>query len=127
MIIKQLNPEAFEILSHEFQTYIDNNETGGVLCAVYYQDKLVYCNRFGWKDKENKIPIAFNDIFRIYSMTKPITCLAAFFIKSRRPEFAMDPETSRRRMTSLGPLVAATYHGRTRGSYDAHCFCATPG
>ena len=80
MIIKQLNPEAFKILSHEFQTYIDNNVTGGVLCAVYYQDKLVYCNRFGWKDKENKIPIAFNDIFRIYSMTKPITCLAALIL-----------------------------------------------
>jgi len=80
MKIKQINPTVFEKLSLEFQTYIDDNITGSVLCAIYYRDKLVYCNKFGWKDKENQIPIAFNDIFRIYSMTKPITCLAALIL-----------------------------------------------
>ena len=80
MKIKQINPAAFKKLSLEFQTYIDDNITGSVLCAVYHRDKLVYCNKFGWKDKENQIPIAFDDIFRIYSMTKPITCLAALIL-----------------------------------------------
>jgi len=80
MIIKQINPVAFKKLSHEFQSYIDDNKTGCVLCATYHRDKLVYCNKFGWKDKENQIPIAFDDIFRIYSMTKPITCLAALIL-----------------------------------------------
>ena len=80
MKIKQINPAAFKKLSLEFQTYIDDNITGCVLCAIGYRDKLVYCNKFGWKDKENQIPIAFNDIFRIYSMTKPITCLAALIL-----------------------------------------------
>ncbi len=80
MKIKQINPAAFKKLSLEFQTYIDDNITGCVLCAIYHRDKLVYCNKFGWKDKENQIPIAFDDIFRIYSMTKPITCLAALIL-----------------------------------------------
>ena len=80
MKIEQINPAVFKKLSLEFQTYIDNNITGSVLCAIYHQGKIVYCNKFGWKDKENQIPIAFDDIFRIYSMTKPITCLAALIL-----------------------------------------------
>ncbi|MFW9828708.1 MAG: serine hydrolase domain-containing protein [Candidatus Thorarchaeota archaeon] len=80
MKIKQINPKAFKKLSHEFQTYIDNNETSCVLCAVYHGDRLVYCNKFGWKDKEYQIPIAYDDIFRIYSMTKPLTCVAALLL-----------------------------------------------
>ena len=72
MKIKQINPAIFKKLSHEFQSYIDDNKTGCVLCAIYHRDKLVYCNKIGWKDKENQIPIAFDDIFRIYSITKPI-------------------------------------------------------
>ena len=80
MKIELLNPIGFERLSHEFQSYIDDNKTGCILCAIYHQNKLVYCNKFGWKDKFNQIPIAFDDIFRIYSMTKPITCLAALIL-----------------------------------------------
>ncbi len=80
MKIKQLNPTGFKKLSTEFQTYIEDNITGSVLCAIYHQGKLVYCNKFGWNDKENQIPIALGDIFRMYSMTKPITCLAALIL-----------------------------------------------
>ncbi len=80
MKIEKLDPEVFNKLSHEFQTYIDENVTGSVLCAIYHKGKIVYCNKFGWKDKENQIPIEFDDIFRIYSMTKPITCLAALIL-----------------------------------------------
>jgi CubicO group peptidase (beta-lactamase class C family) len=80
MKIEKINPKAFKKLSGEFQKYIDRNVTGCVLCAVYHQDKLVYCNKFGWKDRENQIPIAFDNIFRMYSMTKPITCLAALIL-----------------------------------------------
>jgi len=89
MKIKQINPAVFKNLSLEFQTYIDDNITGGVLCAVYHQDKLVYCSKFGWKDKENQIPIAIDDIFRIYSMTKPITCLAALILHEQE-KFDLD-------------------------------------
>ena len=72
MKMRQINPPNFKKLSQELQTYIDNNRTGSILCVVYHQGKTVYRNKFGWKDKEKQIPIAFDDIFRIYSMTKLI-------------------------------------------------------
>ena len=83
------NPKSFETLTSEFQKYIDDNKTGGILCAVYQKGNLVYCNKFGWKDKENKIPIAFDDIFRIYSLTKTIKCLAALILLEQQ-KFDLD-------------------------------------
>ncbi|MFX1253349.1 MAG: serine hydrolase domain-containing protein [Promethearchaeota archaeon] len=80
MKLDVVNPKSFAALTSEFHKYIDDNKTGGILCAVYQKGDLVYCNKFGWKDIENKIPIAVDDIFRIYSMTKPITCLAALIL-----------------------------------------------
>jgi len=80
MKIEERTPESFSALTSEFQKHIDNNVTGSILCAIYHKGDLVYCNKFGWKDKENQIPIAFDDIFRMYSMTKPITCLAALIL-----------------------------------------------
>ena len=80
MRINQVKSEAFSKLTDKFQNFIDNNETGSILCAVYHEGRLVYCNKFGWRDKTNKIPIEFDDIFRIYSMTKPIICLAALIL-----------------------------------------------
>jgi CubicO group peptidase (beta-lactamase class C family) len=78
--LKQINPESFSELTKEFKELIESNETGSVLCVVYHKGKIAYCNKFGWKDKENKIPIEFDDIYRIYSMTKPIVCLAALIL-----------------------------------------------
>jgi CubicO group peptidase (beta-lactamase class C family) len=80
MLIERISPDSFDELSKEFQKYIDEDITGSILCVVYHKDKIVYCNKFGWKDKKNRIPIAFDDIFRMYSMSKPITCLASLIL-----------------------------------------------
>ena len=74
MIFEQVNPDSFIELSKELQKYIDNNVTGSILCAVYHKDKIVYCDKFGWKDKKNKIPIELDDIFRMYSMSTDAAC-----------------------------------------------------
>ncbi|NVM35226.1 MAG: beta-lactamase family protein [Candidatus Lokiarchaeota archaeon] len=112
MKIKQIDPAAFKKLSLEFQTYIDDNKTGCVLCAIYHRDKLVYCNKFGWKDKENQIPIAFDDIFRIYSMTKPITCLAALILHEQG-KFDLDDPLEKYLPEFKNPKVLKSYDDKT--------------
>ncbi|MCG3254349.1 MAG: beta-lactamase family protein [Candidatus Heimdallarchaeota archaeon] len=89
MKIQVENPKSFDTLTSELHEYIDDNKTGGILCAVYHKGDLVYCNKFGWKDKENNIPMAFDDIFRIYSLTKPIICLAALILLEQQ-KFDLD-------------------------------------
>lgn len=67
--------DQFDPLSTQLQKYIDENKTGGISCLVYHKDQIVFCKTYGWKDKVNQIPLSYDTIFRIYSMTKPIVCL----------------------------------------------------
>ncbi|NPD89061.1 MAG: beta-lactamase family protein [Asgard group archaeon] len=77
MKIEEITPSSFNKLTQYFQNFIEIEETGSILFAAYHKGKLAYCNKFGLRDREEKIPIEFDDIFRFYSMTKPIVCLAA--------------------------------------------------
>lgn len=67
--------EGFEPLSKQLQKFVDDNKTGGISCLVYHKDKIIFSKNFGWKDKNKHIPLSYDTIFRIYSMTKPIVCL----------------------------------------------------
>ncbi|MHA2251368.1 MAG: serine hydrolase domain-containing protein [Candidatus Kariarchaeaceae archaeon] len=77
MGIKKISSPEFQDLSEHLRSYIDDDKTGSIVGLVYHKDKIIYCEKFGWKDKEKEIPIELNSIFRIYSMTKPIICVAA--------------------------------------------------
>src|SRR5690348_11437376 len=52
---------------------------GGVL-AVARAGRLGYAEAFGWRDRELKAPMTTDAIFRIASMTKPITSVAAMML-----------------------------------------------
>lgn len=45
----------------------------GASALVYDDGKIVYKNAFGMADRERNIPVDVDTVFRIYSMTKPIT------------------------------------------------------
>ncbi len=49
----------------------------GCSCSVYHRGELVYDNCFGKIDLESNSPLDGSSLFRIYSMTKVITCAAA--------------------------------------------------
>lgn len=55
----------------------------GVVGVYRGDDKEVYYYATGMADVEKKIPIARDSIFRIYSMTKPITVVAALILVDR--------------------------------------------
>lgn len=49
----------------------------GYDCIVYHKGKCVFRHMNGYTDVENKIPVKGNEIYNIYSCSKPITCAAA--------------------------------------------------
>ena len=63
MKLKQINLVVFKKLSNEFQTYREDGVTGGVHCAIYYQGKLVYYNKFGFSYFSKKFSIIHFYIF----------------------------------------------------------------
>lgn len=59
------------------QSYIDQGKLAGTLTLVAKDGKIAYLNAQGMQDKEAGKPMSEDTIFRIYSMSKPITAVAA--------------------------------------------------
>ena len=61
------------IEDHLKQRYIDAGRFPGTQLLVYRRGKIVHSTVQGFADVERKAPVKDDTIFRIYSMTKPIT------------------------------------------------------
>ncbi len=55
---------------------LQNGNFVGANAAVYKSGKCLYSGSFGFADREKQIPMTQKHIFRIYSMTKPVTAAA---------------------------------------------------
>ncbi len=61
---------------HLKQRYIDAGRYPGAQLLVYRRGKIAHSSVQGFADLERKVPVKDDTIFRIYSMTKPITSVA---------------------------------------------------
>jgi CubicO group peptidase (beta-lactamase class C family) len=52
----------------------------GAVLAIARGGRLAYAEAFGWRDREAGAPMAADAIFRVASMTKPITSVAAMML-----------------------------------------------
>ncbi|MBP3478056.1 MAG: beta-lactamase family protein [Oscillospiraceae bacterium] len=57
------------------QGYVDNREISGGAMIVRKDGQIVYKNKWGWADLSTQTPIGDNSIFRMMSMTKPVTAV----------------------------------------------------
>ena len=72
-----MSKAAFDRLEdHLKQRYIDAGRFPGTQLLVYRRGKVVHSAVQGFADVERKAPVKDDTIFRIYSMTKPITSVA---------------------------------------------------
>ena len=62
------------------QHWVDAGKIPGALTMIAREGKLVHFEKFGAQDVATVKPIAFDTIFRIYSMTKPITSIAVMML-----------------------------------------------
>ncbi len=56
-----------------FQAAVDAREIPGVVALVTTRDRIIYLKAFGYQNVGKKIPMSTSTVFRIASMTKPIT------------------------------------------------------
>ncbi len=59
------------------QQYVDDGKLAGVITMVARNGKIVHFEAVGNRGAEDASPLRKDDLFRIYSMTKPITAAAA--------------------------------------------------
>ena len=73
------------------QQYIDQGKLSGIMTLVAKDGKIVHQTVQGMQDREAGIPLAENSLFRIYSMTKPITVVAAMSLWEQGLFHMQDP------------------------------------
>ena len=62
------------------QAYVDDGRVAGVMTLVARRGQVVHWDAVGLRDVEAAAPLEPDDIFRIYSMTKPITSVATMIL-----------------------------------------------
>ncbi|MDF3882364.1 serine hydrolase domain-containing protein [Cupriavidus basilensis] len=62
------------------ESYISNGKLPGALIQVWRRGELVLNSVQGLADRERQVPLAEDSIFRIYSMSKPVTSVAVMML-----------------------------------------------
>jgi len=90
-----MSKAAFDRLeAHLKNRYIDAGRFPGTQLLVYRRGKVVHSAVQGFADVERKVPVRDDTIFRIYSMTKPITSVA-FMMLVEEGRVALDEPVHR--------------------------------
>jgi len=90
-----LSPERLErITEHLTKNYIEPGKIAGCQVLVARHGQTAYSRSFGLADIARKKPIEDDTIFRIYSMSKPITSVALMTL-FERGEFQLNDPVSR--------------------------------
>jgi CubicO group peptidase (beta-lactamase class C family) len=79
---------------HLKRRYIDAGRFPGTQVLVYRRGKIVHNAVQGFADVERKVPVKHDTIFRIYSMTKPVTSVA-FMMLVEEGRVALDEPVHR--------------------------------
>lgn len=78
-------------INSKMQEYIDEGKLAGIMTLVSRNNQTVHFAAQGMQDKEAGIPLQRDTIFRIYSMTKPITTVAALTLWEQGKFHMNDP------------------------------------
>jgi N-acyl-D-amino-acid deacylase len=71
--------------------FVAENAVPGAALAVTRHGKLVYARGFGYADREKKLPVQPTSLFRIASVSKPVTAAAVTRLVERRKVKLDDP------------------------------------
>ncbi len=67
-------------LSDAMQAHVDAGEMPGALMIIASQGEVIYRESVGFRDLESQKPVTPDTVYRIYSMTKPVTSVAAMML-----------------------------------------------
>ena len=83
--------DRLQEINNLMHRYIENGQAAGISAAIYRRGGVCYFDKAGHADLESQRPIEDDTIFRIYSMTKPITSVAIMMLWERGALRLNDP------------------------------------
>ena len=78
-------------IDRHFERYVSSGELPGWLVLVSRRGKIAHLSTHGLRDVANGLPVERDTLFRIYSMTKPITSVAAMMLAEEGTFELTDP------------------------------------
>ncbi len=87
------DPARLARIGPALQDFVDRGELAGVVTLVSHRGEIVQAEQIGWRDIESRTPMAADTLFRIASMSKPITSAAALMLMEEGRLALSDPVT----------------------------------
>lgn len=78
-----LDATRLKNIDKHFNRYVDEGRLSGYAVAVARHGKVAHFGMYGHKDSETSAPITDDTMYRIYSMTKPVTSIALMMLVER--------------------------------------------
>ena len=75
-----LDPKKLEAVDKKMEALIKENRLTGGTVVIARKGKVAHFETYGLRNREEELPVEKDTIFRIYSMTKAITSVAALML-----------------------------------------------
>jgi CubicO group peptidase (beta-lactamase class C family) len=86
--------ERLQRIDRHFARYVDDGRLPGWLLTVSRYGRLVHVSRYGSRDMEAGLAVEDDTLWRIYSMTKPVTSVAVMMLYEEGRLALTDPVSS---------------------------------
>jgi len=108
--------ERLHRINHVMQNYIDRGDIPGNVTLVMRKGKIVHYEALGLMDISSKKPMTRDAIFRMYSMTKPITAVAVLMLYEEG-RLMLDDQVSKYIPAFANPVVIVSQPPRGKARY----------
>ena len=86
-----MSSERLARLTSGLKAAVEKGTIPGAVGIIVRKGKVAYFEAIGFQDRENKVPMAKESIFRIYSMSKVFTSLAIMMLVEEGKIILADP------------------------------------
>ena len=86
-----LDPKKLEAVNEKMEALIEDNRLTGGTVVIARKGKVAHFETYGLRNREEELPVEKDTIFRIYSMTKAITSMAALMLAEEEKLDLDDP------------------------------------
>jgi len=104
-----LSTEGLSKLTEAMNKAVDDGNLAGIVTLVARKGQIAHYESYGYQDLENQVPMQKDTIFRIFSMTKPVTGVALMMLHEEG-KFSLD-DAVERHIPELANLQVAKEDG----------------
>ena len=84
-------PDRLRLATEMLSKFVADGKIAGAVAGVARKGKLAYLEAAGFQDLETRAPMTPRSLFRIYSMTKPVTAVAVMMLQEEGKFSLTDP------------------------------------